>query len=159
MIDGDEAQALEPALACTAAMLSPQTGIIDSHGLMLALQGEIEDHGGAIAFNTPVERLEHKRRRLGGRISAAPSRAAWRSTPWSTRAGHGAQRLARATDGYPAERVPRLVLAKGNYFAYTGRPAFQPPDLSGAARLRRPRRARDARSRRPHALRPRRRMA
>jgi L-2-hydroxyglutarate oxidase LhgO len=39
-------------------------------------------------------------------------------------AGHGAQKLARATQGYPAERVPRLVLAKGNYFSYTGRPVF-----------------------------------
>jgi L-2-hydroxyglutarate oxidase LhgO len=39
-------------------------------------------------------------------------------------AGHGARTLALATEGYPAERVPRLVLAKGNYFAYTGRPVF-----------------------------------
>ena len=39
-------------------------------------------------------------------------------------AGVGAQKLARATDGFPPERVPRLVLAKGNYFAYMGRPAF-----------------------------------
>ena len=39
-------------------------------------------------------------------------------------AGHGAQRLARATEGFPAERVPRLVLAKGNYFGFTGRSPF-----------------------------------
>ena len=39
-------------------------------------------------------------------------------------AGLGAQALARATEGYPAERVPRLVLAKGNYFGFAGRPAF-----------------------------------
>ena len=39
-------------------------------------------------------------------------------------AGHGAQKLAHATEGYPQERVPRLVLAKGNYFSYSGRPVF-----------------------------------
>ena len=39
-------------------------------------------------------------------------------------AGLGAQKLARATEGYPAARVPRLVLAKGNYFGFQGRPAF-----------------------------------
>src|SRR3979411_2401926 len=39
-------------------------------------------------------------------------------------AGLGAQRLGRATEGYPQERVPRLVLAKGNYFGFAGRPAF-----------------------------------
>ncbi|WP_338016732.1 NAD(P)/FAD-dependent oxidoreductase [Oleomonas cavernae] len=58
LIDGPAARALEPQLACSAAVLSPQTGIVDSHGLMLALQGELEDHGGAIAFNTPISRVE-----------------------------------------------------------------------------------------------------
>ena len=39
-------------------------------------------------------------------------------------AGLGAQALARQTEDYPAERVPRLVLARGNYFGYAGRPVF-----------------------------------
>ena len=123
MIVGAEARRLEPALACTAAMVSPETGIIDSHGLMLALQGEIEDRGGAIAFNTPVERLE--RRDGGWEVhfgGAEPGSLVVDAVVNS--AGHGAQRLAHATDGYPAGRVPRLVLAKGNYFAYAGKPAF-----------------------------------
>src|SRR5690606_24411788 len=39
-------------------------------------------------------------------------------------AGLGARAIAQATEGYPQARVPRLVLAKGNYFGYTRRPAF-----------------------------------
>src|SRR5213079_985023 len=58
-LGGNAARALEPALNCTAALLSPETGIIDSHAYMLALQGVLEDRGGMIAFNTPVERLTH----------------------------------------------------------------------------------------------------
>src|SRR5437588_6357701 len=56
-LGGNAARAMEPALNCTAALLSIETGIIDSHGFMLALEGDLEDRGGMIAFNTPVEHL------------------------------------------------------------------------------------------------------
>ena len=49
-LSGADAMAREPALYCTGALVSPSTGIIDSHGLMLAYQGEAEDHGAVIAF-------------------------------------------------------------------------------------------------------------
>ena len=57
IIDGAAARRLEPALACLAAMNSPETGIIDSHRYMLALEGGLEDRGGVVALNTPIERL------------------------------------------------------------------------------------------------------
>jgi L-2-hydroxyglutarate oxidase LhgO len=122
-LGGNAARAMEPALFCVAAMLSPETGIIDSHGFMLALQGDLEDCGGMIAFNTAIERL-------------TPSPSGWQVGFGGAEAGTldvdavinsaglGAQAVARATDGYPAARVPRLVLAKGNYFGFAGRPAF-----------------------------------
>src|SRR5205807_1397418 len=56
-LGGNAARAMEPALNCTAALLSTETGIIDSHGFMLALEGDLEDRGGMIAFNTKIERL------------------------------------------------------------------------------------------------------
>jgi L-2-hydroxyglutarate oxidase LhgO len=105
-------------------MRSPETGIIDSHGYMLALRGDLEDHGGMIAFDSPIERLRPAR---GGGWDAAVggSDAQWLSFDAVINcAGLGAQRLARATEGYPVARVPRLVLAKGNYFSFAGRPAF-----------------------------------
>ena len=49
-----EARRLEPELNCVAALLSPSTGIVDSHALMLAYQGEAEDHGAMVAFKTPL---------------------------------------------------------------------------------------------------------
>src|SRR5437667_6386370 len=58
VIDAAAAKGLEPELACVAAMHSPETGIIDSHRYMLALRGDLEDRGGMIAFNSPIERLK-----------------------------------------------------------------------------------------------------
>jgi L-2-hydroxyglutarate oxidase LhgO len=124
IIDAAAAKRLEPALACVAAMHSPETGIIDSHRFMLALRGDLEDRGGMVAF---ASLIEHLKPTPGGGWDAAlaGSEPQWLGFDAVVNcAGLGAQRLARATEGYPAERVPRLVLAKGNYFAFAGRPVF-----------------------------------
>ena len=124
LIDAAAAKRLEPALACVAAMHSPETGIIDSHSYMLALRGDLEDRGGMVAFASPIERL--KPAPAGGWDAAVGGgEPQWLSFDAVVNcAGLGAQRLARATEEYPPERVPRLVLAKGNYFGFTGRPVF-----------------------------------
>jgi L-2-hydroxyglutarate oxidase LhgO len=123
MIEPQAAQRLEPALACVAAMLSPETGIIDSHGYMNALRGDLEDRGGVIAFNTPIEGVRPARGGWVVRFGGADPQELSVDAVLNC-AGLGAQRLARATEGYPPERVPRLVLAKGSYFGFAGRPAF-----------------------------------
>ena len=123
VIDGAAAKALEPALSCLVAMRSPETGIIDSHRFMLALRGDLEDHGGAVAFNTPIERLIPAAGGWEAHFGGAEPQSIHVDAVVNS-AGLGAQKLARATEGYPAERVPKLVLAKGNYFGYAGRPVF-----------------------------------
>jgi L-2-hydroxyglutarate oxidase LhgO len=123
MIEGGAARALEPALSCVAALHSPETGIIDSHAFMTALRGDLEDRGGVIAFGTPIERLAPVQGgwsvRFGGRDPGS-----FEVDAVVNSAGLGAQPLARRTDDYPPQRVPRLVLARGNYFGYAGRPVF-----------------------------------
>jgi L-2-hydroxyglutarate oxidase LhgO len=123
MIGGNAARAMEAELFCIGALWSPETGIIDSHGYMLALWGELEDRGGMIAFETPVERMSYRGGRwyvqFGGRDAGEIAFDAVVNA-----AGLGAQALARRTEGYPAEKVPRLVLGKGNYFGFAGRPVF-----------------------------------
>jgi len=54
MLTAEQAKAMEPALSCVAALHSPSTGIVDSHGLMLSLQGDFENAGGLVALNSPV---------------------------------------------------------------------------------------------------------
>jgi L-2-hydroxyglutarate oxidase LhgO len=123
MIDGAAARAMEPALNCVAALYSPETGIIDSHSFMRGMQGDLEDRGGAIAFNTKVERLIHTQAGWVVRFSGIESGELTVHAVVNS-AGLGAQALARRTDDYPEQRVPRLVLARGNYFGYAGRPVF-----------------------------------
>lgn len=123
LIGGNAARALEPELNCVSALVSPETGIIDSHSYMLALQGDLEDRGGMVAFGTPVERLT----RDGGGWTVhfgGAEPGTMQVDAVINSAGLGAQALASNIEGYPAERVPKLVFAKGNYFGYAGRPAF-----------------------------------
>jgi L-2-hydroxyglutarate oxidase LhgO len=123
MLTAKEAIAMEPELACVAAFHSPETGIIDTHRYMLALQGDAEDRGGRVALRTPVERITRDRTQwmvhFGG---AEPGGIVVDGVV--NAAGHGAQRLALATEDYPAGRVPRHVMAKGNYFKFTRKAAF-----------------------------------
>ncbi|TGD96953.1 NAD(P)/FAD-dependent oxidoreductase [Methylobacterium nonmethylotrophicum] len=121
LLDGTQARRLEPNLACNAALLSTETGIVDSHALMLALQGDIEGAGGALAFNTRIDRLT---RAPEGWVARFGDGEEITVDAVVNAASFGAQGLARVTEGYPEARVPRLVLAKGNYFGCTGRPAF-----------------------------------
>ncbi len=123
MVGGNAARAMEAELSCMGALWSPETGIVDSHAFMRSLWGELEDRGGMIAFETPVERMSFKAAQwqveFGGRDPGAVQFDAVVNA-----AGLGAQNLARRIDGYPAEQVPRLVLGKGNYFGFAGRPVF-----------------------------------
>jgi L-2-hydroxyglutarate oxidase LhgO len=118
-----EARALEPALACHGALLSPSTGIVDSHGLMLALLGEAESQGAMLALCSPVLALRPTSRgtvlAVGG---ATPSRL--RARVVVNAAGLGAVALARATDGLPAVARPAEHWAKGCYFTLAGRSPF-----------------------------------
>jgi L-2-hydroxyglutarate oxidase LhgO len=123
LIGGNAARAMEPELACVGALLSPETGIIDGHAYMLALRGDLEDAGGAIALNTPVTGARRKAGQwqvdFGGKDGGT-----FEFDAIVNCAGLGAQSVARTIEDYPAARVPRLVLGKGNYFSYAGRPVF-----------------------------------
>ena len=81
LIGGNAARAMEPELACIGALHSPETGIIDGHRYMLALRGDLEDAGGAIAFNTPVTARRAKTGN-GRSRSAAAAAANLPSTRW-----------------------------------------------------------------------------
>jgi L-2-hydroxyglutarate oxidase LhgO len=118
-----EATALEPALFCTSALFSPETGIVDSHAYMLALQGEAEAAGAIFAFHAPVEGGSVR----GGRIELQVGGAeAMRlsCTHFVNAAGLGATALARALDGMPGELTPRTYYVRGSYFTLAGRAPF-----------------------------------
>lgn len=122
-ISGAEAMSMEPQLQCVEAVLSPETGIIDSHQYMLALQGDAERDGATVAFHTPVNDIDARDGcfivETGG---AAPMRFQARCVVNS--AGLYANQLARNIHGLDARYVPPLYFAKGNYFSVSGRTPF-----------------------------------
>jgi L-2-hydroxyglutarate oxidase LhgO len=124
-LTGAEAMAMEPHLTCKAAVLSAETGVFDSHGYMLSLQGELEDHGGAIAFNTPVTSSEIL---ADGRIRIEAGGAepmTLRARRVVNSAGLYAHRVAHGMTGYDAALLPPFTLAKGSYFSCQTKPVFQ----------------------------------
>jgi L-2-hydroxyglutarate oxidase LhgO len=123
IIYGNAVSTLEPELSCVAAVLSPHTGIVDSHAFMLALQGDLEDRGGMIAFNTRVDHLAHGSDGWSVTFSGA-ERGTLNVDAVINSAGLGATAIAAATENYPRARVPKITMAKGNYFGFAGRPVF-----------------------------------
>jgi L-2-hydroxyglutarate oxidase LhgO len=123
VLSADEARGLEPALKCDAALLSPSTGIIDSHAYMLALRGDAEDAGAAFAFHTPLIRAKAN----AGMIELE----AGGETPMTlacdllvNAAGLDAPATARLIEGMPIEQIPTAYLAKGNYFSCSKKAPF-----------------------------------
>jgi L-2-hydroxyglutarate oxidase LhgO len=130
-----EAIAMEPALHCVGALMSPSTGIIDSHGLMLAYLGDAEDRGAALALKSPV---------MGGAIeSDGIHLTVGGGTPTELKArivvnsaGFSAPKVARSIAGIPAAAIPKDYLAKGVYFTLAGKAPFSRlvypvPELAG----------------------------
>jgi L-2-hydroxyglutarate oxidase LhgO len=119
-----EARAMEPNLSCTSALLSPSTGIIDSHAFMLALQGDAENAGAVFAFLSPM---------IGGRALPGGNvevdvgglePIALRCRLLVNSAGLHAPAMARCIAGMPSGLVPKAYYAKGNYFTLSGRSPF-----------------------------------
>lgn len=121
LLTRDEARALEPALECVAAVHSPSTGIVDSHGLMLALQGDLEHAGGMLAFNSPL--ASARITPLGIELSARDG-TQLRARTVVNAAGVHAPTLARHFEGLNPAHIPGEYYAKGNYFTLAGRSPF-----------------------------------
>ena len=123
LIDADAARAIEPALRCVAALHSPSTGIVDSHGLMLSLQGDAEDAGAMLAFHSPVQRVAVVHGGFDIAVGGAePMRLGARLLV--NAAGLHAAALAAAVDGLDARHVPVPRGCRGRYFALAGRAPF-----------------------------------
>ncbi len=119
-----EVAAREPEVVATAALFSPSTGIVDTHALMLSLQGDLEIFGGTVVLRHRVDAIEVESGGfsvLGGGVT----RSAARCRLLVNSAGLWAPSLARRIDRLDAVNVPKAYLAKGHYFAYSGPSPFR----------------------------------
>lgn len=115
-LDGDQVKTLEPSLQAVAGLLSPSTGIVDSHALMLALQGDAEAAGALLALRAPVTSIEVMDAGLCVEVGGDEPMTLLATTVINC-AGHHAPVIAAHTRGLPAEWVPRRYFAKGSYFS------------------------------------------
>ena len=116
-----QALALEPELDCVAALLSPSTGIVDSHALMLAMQGDMENAGGALALSSALASATCS---ADGIVLQAADGTQLRTRMLVNSAGLQAPDLARRFQGFAARHLPTAYYAKGNYFTLAGRSPF-----------------------------------
>lgn len=123
-MDVAEVREREPEVIAVAAVFSPSTGIVDSHALMLALQGDMENAGGVTVYRSPV---------LGGEVT--PDGILLRvggDEPMEilcgevvNSAGLTAPAVARSIAGIPAATIPPQYYAKAHYYTLAGRPPFR----------------------------------
>ncbi len=123
-LTGAAARALEPALSAEVALLSSQTGIIDSHGLMLALLGEAEDHGAMLALQSEWVSAEACADGFVVRVRSGEATTALKCREVVNSAGLDASRVAGTLAGLDPVHVPVTRFAKGHYFSLSGRSPF-----------------------------------
>jgi len=124
MLNAREVAALEPEVRGVAGFLSPSTGIIDSHGLMLSYLGEAQARGAALALASPVTGGAVADQGIvldvGGREA---TQVVCRSVVNS--AGFHAQAVARSIAGIPPTTIPPTYYAIGHYYALAGKAPFR----------------------------------
>ena len=121
LLSREQARAMEPQLECVAAIYSPSTGIVDSHALMLSLQGDIENSGGFVVLNTTVDQLNRAQSAIEIIASDGTELAA---NTIINAAGLHAPQVASRIKGLDTKHVPPTFWAKGNYFTLSGKSPF-----------------------------------
>jgi L-2-hydroxyglutarate oxidase LhgO len=121
-LEAAQAVALEPALQCQAALLSPSTGVVDSHGFMLALQGDLERAGGMVALDSQV--VSASLSTGGAHVVRMADGSELEAGVLVNSAALHACSLARRFEGLAPRFVPREYFAKGNYYALAAKAPF-----------------------------------
>jgi L-2-hydroxyglutarate oxidase LhgO len=122
-LDPAEARRLEPGLRCVAALISPSTGIVDSHGLMRVLRREAEAVGAAVVLKSPMQGGRPTAMGLEVQVGGKDPMTLTAAQVFNC-AGLSAQAVARSFEGIRLETIPPLHLAKGNYYGLSGAAPF-----------------------------------
>jgi len=124
-IGGNAARDLEPELHCVGALISPSTGIVDSHGLMLALEGHVEANGGSVVLRCPVERIERTSQGDFRLVTGGEAPGVITCANLVLCAGLHSSKLAATLDYAEGYRPPETYYAKGQYYALSGPSPFK----------------------------------
>ncbi len=123
-LDASEAQRLEPELACTAALLSPATAVVDSTALMLALETRLTARGGTVAAGTNVVAIERDPEHFRVHTVSHGCETVITCRRLVLAGGLSATSLARLVTPPLHGPIPETLFAKGHYYALSGAPPF-----------------------------------
>jgi len=124
-ISGSEAMAMEPELNCVKALLSPSTGIFDSHSFMLSLLGDAENKGAQVAFFSSVKKGSIQDDGIVLNVMCENEEMTLKANTVINASGLGAHHVISNLDGFPNKHIPPSYMAKGNYFSLIGKSPFR----------------------------------
>jgi L-2-hydroxyglutarate oxidase LhgO len=124
LLTADELAEMEPEVRCVAGFLSPSTGIVDSHGLMLAYLGDAESHGASLALGSPVVSGRSDGNGILLEVGGAEPMSVLCDTVINS-AGFSAQAVARSIAGIPPQIIPETRYAIGHYYTLSGAAPFR----------------------------------
>lgn len=119
-LDAAQVAKLEPDVRCAAALLSPSTGIVDVHELLITLLADLESAGGSLVLQSTLQRARCAENGIVIEVASDSSASELRCRWLVNCAGLGAMDLLARIEGYPAQRLRKAWYAKGNYFACQG---------------------------------------
>jgi L-2-hydroxyglutarate oxidase LhgO len=120
MLSANEVVELEPHVRCSAALLSPSTGIVDAHEYMVTLQGDLESTNGVVAFDSELVGIHRVGDRLTATVRSGGSAQEFRCRHVINSAGLYAVDFLRRVEGFSETKLRSAFYAKGNYFACQG---------------------------------------
>ncbi|HEY5806879.1 MAG TPA: NAD(P)/FAD-dependent oxidoreductase [Povalibacter sp.] len=120
LLDADQIQQLEPLVKCAAGLLSPSTGIIDVHELLVSYIGDLESHGGMLVLNSEITHAQAGRDGFVLRIRGGNDDSSLQCRLLINCAGLNAVEFLQRLEGYPQELLRTAYVAKGNYFSCQG---------------------------------------
>jgi L-2-hydroxyglutarate oxidase LhgO len=123
MLTREELRRIEPEVAAVAGFLSPSTGIVDSHALMLAYLGDAENRGASLVLSSPVQSGRVTGDGILLNVGGTQPMTVVCNTVVNT-AGLYAQDVSRRVEGIPAATIPPTFYAIGHYYTLTGKSPF-----------------------------------
>jgi len=114
----------EPNLKASSALLSPSTGIIDSHSYMQSLIAQIQSNSGIFVGNTRINNAEPISSGFIVKLTCQKEIMTLKCRYLINSAGLNSEKVAHSIAGLQKSLIPKLHWCRGHYFSYSGKSPF-----------------------------------
>ncbi len=117
-----EVKRIEPNLFCHSALYSSESGVIDSHSLMLNFLIDIENNNGQVVFNSEVQSIIPEKNKITFRVD---KKHTYTTKILINSAGLNSHILASKIKNFKKNLIPKVKYVKGNYMKLNGKSPFK----------------------------------